>query len=120
MSVPARSGFQDTSVNSPDLRRRRVPRGFGHAFGTGTRRTGTRSAQSPAPAHRSSTRPPSTRIDPPTASPGITLWPSKCTLKWFLKDAELVAIGPLRGAEWHFVQDAQDDLLAFLKQNGIK
>ncbi len=37
-----------------------------------------------------------------------------------LKDAELVATGQLRGAEWYFFQGAQDDLLAFLKQSGIK
>jgi hypothetical protein len=59
----SRSGFQDLSVNSPDLRRRHEYRGFGHAFGTRIRRTGVNSAL----ATLASTP---TTFDAPTASLG--------------------------------------------------
>jgi hypothetical protein len=37
-----------------------------------------------------------------------------------LKDAELIATGQIRGAEWHFFQGAKPELLQFLRQQGIE
>ena len=36
-----------------------------------------------------------------------------------LKDAELIETGTLEGAQWHFFQGAEPELLEFLEQNGI-
>jgi hypothetical protein len=52
------------------------------------------------------------------AKAGVNVGLTPAIRKQVPKDAELVATGQLRGAEWHFFQGAQDDLLMFLKEKG--
>lgn len=53
------------------------------------------------------------------AKAGVNVGLTSSIRRQVLKDAELLATGQLRGAQWHFFQGAQDDLLMFLKDNGI-
>ena len=54
------------------------------------------------------------------AKAGVNVGLTSTIRKQILKDVELRASGQIRGAEWHFFQGAQQDLLDFLAANNIK
>lgn len=54
------------------------------------------------------------------AKAGLNVGLSSTFRKQIVKDAELIETGRIKGAHWHFFQGAQQEVLDFLTQNGIK
>jgi RHS repeat-associated protein len=54
------------------------------------------------------------------AKAGVNVGLTSSIRKQVLKDAELILTKRINGAEWHFYQGAQKELLDFLSQNGIR
>ena len=54
------------------------------------------------------------------AKAGVNVGLTSSVRRQVLKDADLIVKGQIRGAEWHFFQGAQDDLISFLREHGIK
>jgi hypothetical protein len=54
------------------------------------------------------------------AKAGVNVGLTSSIRRQVVKDADLIATGQIRGAEWHFFQGAQNNLLNFLPENGIK
>jgi RHS repeat-associated protein len=54
------------------------------------------------------------------AKAGVNVGLTSAVRRQALKDAELIASGRIRAAEWHFFQGAQPELMAFLRRNGIR
>jgi hypothetical protein len=51
---------------------------------------------------------------------GVNVKLNSVIRRQILKDAELVRAGTIKGAHWHFWQGADQSLLDFLTENGIK
>jgi len=54
------------------------------------------------------------------AKAGLNVGLSSTFKKQIVKDAELISTKQINGAHWHFFQGAQQEVLDFLTQNGIK
>lgn len=54
------------------------------------------------------------------AKAGLNVELTSTIRKQILKDAELIGVGQIKGARWHFFQGAKQETLNFLTQNGIQ
>ncbi len=54
------------------------------------------------------------------AKAGLNVGLSSSFRKQIMKDVELISTKQINGAHWHFFQGAQQEVLDFLTQNGIK